>query len=80
MADTQPNRCQQAPERVDKRNRLRHIWNEVTLAGQGPQRVLGDTWQGDHEGDEELMMRPVSEDCLFLKYRSDVVAALSRTG
>ncbi|TEB27125.1 alpha/beta-hydrolase [Coprinellus micaceus] len=66
MADTQPNRCQQAPERVDKRNRSRHIRNEVTIADQGPQRVLGDTRQGDDEGDEELMMRPVSEDCLFL--------------
>ena len=80
MADTQPNRCQQAPERVDKRNRLQYTTNDVTLADQGSQHVLGDPWRGGNEEDVELMMRPVSEDCLFLKYGPSIIAASSRLG
>lgn len=37
--------------------------DDVTVYGQGPQQVLGES-----DGQERLVMRPVSEDCLFLKY------------
>ncbi|KAF6759858.1 Alpha/Beta hydrolase protein [Ephemerocybe angulata] len=69
MADTQPQRCQQAPEKVDKRNRsdLESYMDtgspesDVEVYGEGGQEVLGEVDKGG-----KMVMTPVSEDCLFL--------------
>lgn len=60
MADTQPERCQQAPERVDKRNKVAPPDDEVGIYDQPNQEILA-------KGPDPTFMRPVSEDCLFLK-------------
>ncbi|RXW25552.1 hypothetical protein EST38_g373 [Candolleomyces aberdarensis] len=58
VADMQPHRCQQAPERVDKRNRVVDDDGNVSI-GQPAQEVLGAPPVSN-------ILRPVSEDCLFL--------------
>ncbi|KAJ2934682.1 hypothetical protein H1R20_g2421, partial [Candolleomyces eurysporus] len=57
MADMQPHRCQQAPERVDKRNKVVDDDGNVSI-DQLAQEVLGAPVSN--------ILRPVSEDCLYL--------------
>jgi hypothetical protein len=70
MADKQALRCQQAPERVDKRNKVVYDDNNVSI-DQPAQEVLGAPPVSD-------ILRPVSEDCLFLKQVHKFISALEK--